>query len=480
MTTSEDIADTFNTFVMPTYAPKIALTRGKGTKVWDADGKVYLDFLAGISVVNVGHCHPSVVGAISEQAGKLMHVSNLYYTENQARLARKLSDISLGGKCFFCNSGAEANEGLIKLARLWGHDKGKYEIICMNNSFHGRTLATAAATGQSKIQKGFEPMPEGFVHADYNDIDSVKALINEKTVAVMLEAVQGEGGVVPADPDFMTAVREVCDENELLMLCDEVQCGMGRTGNWFGFQGYDVAPDAFSMAKALGSGYPIGAVVAGPKVADVLQAGKHATTFGGTPLACAAALATLEVIEDEGLLARAKTSGKKLSQGLEALAAKYEHVHGVRGRGLMLGLVLDQPAGPFAARLLEEGLITLATADTVVRFLPPLNIKDGEIEKALEIVDDCLEEWHSGDVEEPDDVVEEAVVEPAAEDAETEPEPVAEAVEAEPEPVTEAVEAEPEPVAEAVEAEPEPVAEAVEVEPEPEQEEPEADIVKEG
>jgi len=330
-----------------------------------------------------------------------------------------LSEISLGGKCFFCNSGAEANEGLIKLARLWGHDNGKYEVICMNNSFHGRTLATAAATGQSKVQKGFEPMPEGFVHAEFNDIDSIKALVNDKTVAVMLEAIQGEGGVVPADPGFMKAVRELCDENDLLMLCDEVQCGMGRTGNWFGFQAYDVEPDAFSMAKALGSGYPIGAVVAGPKVADVLQAGKHASTFGGTPLACAAALATLQVIEDEGLLARAKASGEKLSMGLEALAAKYEHVHGVRGEGLMLGLVLDQPAAPLAARLLEEGLITVATAETVVRFLPPLNIKDSEIDEALEIVDDCLEEWHSGGVEEGDEmdnVVEEAetTVEPEA------------------------------------------------------------------
>lgn len=453
MTKSEDIAETFNTFVMPTYAPKIALTRGKGTKVWDADGKVYLDFLAGISVVNVGHCHPTVVDAIREQAGMLMHVSNLYYTENQARLARKLSEISLGGKCFFCNSGAEANEGLIKLARLWGHEKGKYEVICMKDSFHGRTLATAAATGQSKIQKGFEPMPEGFVHADYNDIDSVKALVNDKTVAIMLEAVQGEGGVIPADPGFMTAVRELCDEKELLMLCDEVQCGMGRTGKWFGFQGYKVEPDAFSMAKALGSGYPIGAVVAGPKVADILQPGKHATTFGGTPLACAAALATLQVIEEEGLVTRAKVSGKKLSQGLEALAAKYEHVHGVRGSGLMLGLVLDQPAGPFAARLLEEGLITVATAETVVRFLPPLNIKDSEIEKALEIVDDCLEEWHSGDVEEGDDSLEEATSEPE-EEATVEPVEETVDVESDAEPVTEdsEVEAEPE-VPEAVDAE---------------------------
>jgi len=399
MMTTEEIAGIYNENVMPTYAPKVALVKGKGTKVWDADGKVYLDFVAGISVLNIGYSHPTFVEAIQKQVAELVHVSNLYYCEQQAELAKRLSDLSLNGKCFFANSGAEANEGLIKLARLWGHDRGRHEIICMKQSFHGRTLATAAATGQEKIQKGFEPMPAGFVHADYNDIESVKALVNEKTVAIMLEAIQGEGGIIPAEEQFMNDVRALCDEKDLLMLCDEVQCGMGRTGSWFGFQAYDVVPDAFSLAKALGSGYPIGAVVSGPKLADVFQPGKHASTFGGTPLACAAALATLDVFEGEDLVTRSAEKGDLFREGLEAFADKYEHVTGVRGRGLMLGLVLDQDAKPLTDALAEIGLLTIATAGNVVRFLPPLTVTDDELEEALDILDDCLAEMHGVDDE---------------------------------------------------------------------------------
>ena len=392
MSLTKEIADEFKTYVMPTYAPEIALVKGKGTKVWDADGKVYLDFVAGISVLNIGYSHPVVVEAIQKQVQELVHVSNLYYTENQAKLAKKLSELSLGGKSFFANSGAEANEGMIKLARLWGHDAGKYEVICMKNSFHGRTLATAAATGQDKIKKGFDPLPEGFVHADYNDIESVKALVNEKTVAVLLEAVQGEGGIIPADDQFMKDVRELCDEKDLLMLCDEVQCGLGRTGHWFGYQAYGVEPDAFSLAKALGSGYPIGAVVAGEKLSDVFQPGNHASTFGGTPLACAAALATLDVMESENLVARSAEKGSLFEEGLKTLIEKYESPIEVRGRGLMLGLVLDKDAKPLVQALQDIGLLTIATAGNIVRFLPPLNVTDDEIEEALDIIDDCLAE----------------------------------------------------------------------------------------
>lgn len=397
MTRGEEIIELYSKYVMPTYSQNLVLVKGRGTKVWDADGKVYLDFLAGISVLNVGHSHPKIVNAIQEQVAVLTHISNLYFNENQAMLAQRLSELSLHGKCFFCNSGAEANEGMIKLARLWGNKKGKYEVICMKNSFHGRTLATAAATGQSKVQKGFEPMPEGFRHADFNDIESVAALVNDKTVAVLLEAVQGEGGIIPAREDFMKAVHGLCDEKELLMLCDEVQCGMGRTGSWFGFQAYDVEPDAFSLAKALGSGYPIGAIVSGPKLADIFQPGNHASTFGGTPLACAAALATLDVIEEEGLIDRARQAGSELQRALSAFVEKYEHVREVRGMGLMLGMELDKPAKPLVAMMVEMGLLTLATAENVVRFLPPLNVKDNEIEEALEIVDSCLAEWHGVD-----------------------------------------------------------------------------------
>ena len=400
MSKNEEIIELYNKYVMPTYSQNLVLVRGRGTKVWDADGKVYLDFLAGISVLNVGHSHPKIVNAIQEQVAVLTHISNLYFNENQAMLAQRLSELSLHGKCFFCNSGAEANEGMIKLARLWGSKKGKYEVICMKNSFHGRTLATAAATGQTKVQKGFEPMPEGFRHADFNDIESVAALVNDKTAAVLLEAVQGEGGIIPAREDFMKAVRGLCDEKELLMLCDEVQCGMGRTGSWFGFQAYDIDPDAFSVAKALGSGYPIGAVVSGPKLADIFQPGNHASTFGGTPLACAAALATLDVIEEEGLIDRARQAGSDLQRALSAFVEKYEHVREVRGVGLMLGMELDQHAKPLVSMMMNMGLLTLATAENVVRFLPPLNVKDNEIEEALDIVDNCLAEWHKGGADE--------------------------------------------------------------------------------
>ncbi|OGV70619.1 MAG: acetylornithine aminotransferase [Lentisphaerae bacterium RIFOXYA12_FULL_48_11] len=392
MSKTEEIKELYGKYVMQTYAQSLVLAKGKGTKVWDTDGKVYLDFLSGISVLNVGHSHPAVVKAIQDQVAKLTHVSNLYYNENQAKLAEKLSSLSFGGKCFFCNSGAEANEAQIKLARLWGHEKGKYRVISMKNSFHGRTLATAAATGQTKIQKGFEPMPEGFVYAEFNNIDSVKELVDDKTVAILVEAVQGEGGIIPATDEFMQGVRALCDEKDLLMLCDEVQCGMGRTGDWFAFQVSGVEPDCFSLAKALGSGYPIGAIVSNEKLANVFQPGKHASTFGGTPLACAAALATIEVIEEEELLDAATRSGDLFKEGLEAFIEKYPHAKEVRGRGLMLGMEFDEPVKPLVDKMTEMGLIALATAEKVVRFLPPLNVKDGEIEEALDIIEDSLAE----------------------------------------------------------------------------------------
>lgn len=400
MSKTQEVMDLYSKYVMNTYSQNRVLVKGKGTKVWDADGNVYLDFIAGISVLNVGHSHPTVVEAIKKQAETLTHVSNLYYTENQARLAMELVEISgLNGKCFFCNSGAEANEGLIKLARLWGHDKGKYEVISMKNSFHGRTLATAAATGQDKVKKGFEPMPEGFVHAEFNNLESVTALVNDKTAAILLEAVQGEGGIIPATDEFIKGVRALCDEKDILMLCDEVQCGLGRTGRWFAFQAFGVNPDAFSLAKSLGNGYPIGAVVASRKLADIFKPGNHASTFGGTPLACAASLATLQVIADENLLEYASRTGDLLKEGLEGFIDKFEHVKEVRGMGLMIGLVLDQPAKELCSSLAEMGLLTLATAENVVRLLPPLNVKDNELEEALDIIHDGLCQMHGMDPE---------------------------------------------------------------------------------
>ncbi len=393
MSKQSDIKTLHEQYVMPTYAPGLALVKGRGATVWDADGNKYLDFLAGIAVTNVGHCHPRLVRAIRRQAGRLMHVSNLFYNTLQPRLAEALSKRSLGGKCFFCNSGAEANEALIKLARLWGHTQGRYEIITMRNSFHGRTLATLTATGQAKVQKGFEPLPAGFVLADYNDLASVQAAVNDKTVAILVEAVQGEGGVRPARPDFIKGLAELCRRKNLLLFFDEVQCGVGRTGRWFGYQRYDVEPDAFSLAKGLGGGFPIGAIVTSPKLADVFQPGNHATTFGGTPLACAAALAVMDIIEDERLLDNARVMGEAFMESLKKVAAKYPFIREVRGAGLMVGLVLNQPAKELEALLRKHGLIALATADTVIRFLPPLNIRTADVRKAARIVDKACAEW---------------------------------------------------------------------------------------
>jgi acetylornithine/N-succinyldiaminopimelate aminotransferase len=395
MTTSTEISQKYQNYVMPTYyPPSLVLVKGKGTRVWDIDGKVYLDFVGGIACQNVGHCHPKVVEAIQQQAAKLMHVSNLYHNEHHAFLAEKLSTLSLGGKCFFCNSGTEANEALIKLARLWGSDLGKYEVISMKNSFHGRTLASLAATGQTKYQDGFEPMPDGFLYAELNNLDSIKSLVSDRTAAVLVEAVQGEGGVIPATTEFMQGLRAFCDEKNILMFCDEVQCGMGRTGKWFGFQKSGVKPDAFSVAKSLGSGYPIGGIVTSPKVADVFHPGNHASTFGASPLACAAALATIRVIEEENLVERASEAGRRFRTGLEKFVGHYEHVKGVRHSGLMIGLIVDQPAKELAKILTEMNLLTIPTGDTVIRFLPPLTVKDSEIDEALEILDDALAQWH--------------------------------------------------------------------------------------
>jgi predicted acetylornithine/succinylornithine family transaminase len=396
MSASEQIIALHKQYVMNTYAPGLALVRGKGAKVWDAEGREYLDFLGGLAVVNLGHCHPKLVKAIRQQAAKLIHVSNLYYNENQPRLAEALAARSLGGKCFFCNSGAEANEGLIKLARLWGHAQGRYGIISMRNSFHGRTLAALAATGQTKYQKGFEPLPEGFVYADLNDLDSIRAVVTDKTVAVLVEAVQGEGGIVPATPEFLRGLRALCDEKDLLLLCDEVQCGLGRTGRWYGYEIGGIKPDAFSLAKGLGGGFPIGAIVTSPKLADVFQPGHHASTFGGTPLACAAALAVLETIEQEKLVDNAARMGELLMRRLKKLAKKYAFIREVRGIGLMVGLVMDRPAKDLEKILAAKGLLTLATAETVIRFLPPLNVKPSQVRKAAAIVDEGCAEWQGG------------------------------------------------------------------------------------
>jgi len=396
MSKSDDIAALFNQYVMHTYAPTVTLTSGSGCKVRDPDGMMYLDFTAGIAVHNVGHCHPKVVKAVQDQVATLGHCSNLFYNASQALLAQKLSKLSLNGKCFFCNSGAEANEAMIKLARLWGNAKGKYEIICMQNSFHGRTLATVAATGQAKIQKGFDPLPIGFTFAEFNNLDSVKAAVNERTVAVMLEAVQGEGGVMPATEEFMVGVRKLCDEKGLLMLCDEVQCGMGRTGKWFAWQHFPVKPDAFTLAKSLADGIPMGALVASPALSDLFQPGHHASTFGGNPVSSAAALAVMEVIEEEALVTQAENAGTLFVEGLAMFVEKYDQVLEVRGKGLMVGMVVEGSAKEVVDACREMGLLCCVAGEHVVRFLPPLNVKDSDLEEALEMIGDALDQLFGG------------------------------------------------------------------------------------
>jgi len=327
----------------------------------------------------------------------LGHASNLFYTTGQALLAQRLSKLSLNGKCFFCNSGAEANESMIKLARAWGHDKGKYEIITMQNSFHGRTLATLTATGQSKVQKGFDPLPIGFAYAELNNLDSVKAAVNEHTVAVMLEVVQGEGGVMIATEEFVVGLRKLCDEKGLLLLCDEVQCGMGRTGKWFGWQHYPVKPDAFSLAKALADGIPMGALVATPALSDVFKPGMHASTFGGNPVSCAAALAVIDVIEEEGLLEHTTQMSELFAEGLNVFVEKYDQVLEVRARGLMVGLVVEGSAKAIVDACRENGLLCCVAGEHVVRFLPPLNVKEANIEEALEMLGDALDSVYGGE-----------------------------------------------------------------------------------
>ena len=391
---SQEILDIYKANVMPTYRPSLVLASGKGVTVRDIDNRPLYDFTSGIGVQAVGYSHPKVVKAIQDQAAAMTHCSNLFVNEPATRLAQKLVELSgLGGKVFFCNSGAEANEAAIKLARKWGAaNGGRYEIVTFRQGFHGRTLATLAATAQAWCQEGFDPLPVGFAYADYNDIESVKAAVNDKTVAVMLEAVQGEGGVTPATAEFMRGVRALCDEKKLLMIVDEVQAGMGRTGTWFAWQGYDVKPDLFTCAKALGGGLPLGALVSNAKLADVLSAPSHASTFGGNPVAAAAALAVIDVIEGEKLLDHVAEVGALFREALQSFVDKYDKVLEVRGKGLMLGLVVDADAGEVVEALQAQGVLALTAGSNVVRFLPPLVLKAETLEdEVVDMISDALD-----------------------------------------------------------------------------------------
>ena len=390
---TQDILNQYKSAVMPTYSPSVVLASGKGVTVRDVDGLVLYDFTSGIGVHNVGHCHPKVVQAIRDQAAKLTHASNLFANEPATQLAAKLGELSgLGGKVFFCNSGDEANEAAIKLARKWGSQNGgRYEIVTFRKGFHGRTLATVAATAQAWCQEGYDPLPVGFAYADYNDLESVKAAVNEKTVAVMVEAVQGEGGVTPADPEFLKGLRALCDEKNLLLICDEVQSGMGRTGTWFAWQGYDIQPDLFTLAKSIADGIPMGALVSNAKLADVFTVSAHASTFGGNPVAAAAALAVIQVIEEEGLLARATEVGQLFKEALQGFVDQYDRLLEVRGKGLMLGLVVDGDPKAVVDALKEQGILALTAGGNVVRFLPPLVLKEEDLEEATDMISDALD-----------------------------------------------------------------------------------------
>ena len=388
------IAKLTDKYVAHTYARyPIALVRGKGTRVWDADGKEYLDFLAGIAVNSLGHCHPAVVRAIQKQSRQLLHVSNLYHIQPQSELARELCRHSFADRVFFCNNGAEANETAIKLARRYGgeHGGGKYEILTAHNSFHGRTLATLTATGQEKVRAGYDPLPEGFRQIPYNDLRAAEEAIDEhKTVGIMVEPIQGEGGVNVPDENYLQGLRELCDRRGLLLIFDEVQTGMGRTGKLFGYEHFGMQPDIMTLAKALGGGLPFGAMLAREDVAKSFTPGSHASTFGGNPLACSVGLAVMNTLLKGGVLKNCVKMGKLFVQGLEKLRQRFSFVRSIRGKGLILGLELEMEGAKIVEACMAEGLLLNCTAYKVLRFVPPLTITPKEIERGLSILENIL------------------------------------------------------------------------------------------
>ncbi len=370
----------------------LTLVKGEGTRVWDSNGKVYLDFVAGIAVNVLGHCHPAVVEAIQQQATQLVHVSNLYYNLRQIELAELLGIQSNGMRSFFSNSGAEANEGAIKLARKYGrlYRNGAYEVISMENSFHGRTLATTAATGQASYQATWAPLPDGFKQVPFNDLEAVKSATSEKTVAILVEAVQGEGGIWPSNRAFMQGLRLWCDQQNLVLICDEIQAGMGRTGKFFSWEHYGIRPDIVTMAKGLAGGIPIGAMLTGTRT-DLFAPGDHGTTFGGNPIACAAAIATVRTIQEQNLLANAHEMGEYWNSKLELLCQKYSFINNPRGLGLMRALHVEHNLAPaIVQKALEQGLLLNSTAPDTLRMIPPLILTRLDIDEASAALDAVL------------------------------------------------------------------------------------------
>ncbi|MDP4028840.1 MAG: acetylornithine transaminase [Gallionella sp.] len=384
--------------VMNTYARlPVAFSHGEGAWLWDTEGKRYLDALSGIAVNTLGHAHPRFTAALSEQIGKLIHCSNIYQVREQELLADKLCSLANMQEVFFCNSGCEANEAAIKLARMVGHQQGieSPAIIVMEKAFHGRTLATLSATGNRKVQAGFEPLVKGFVRVPYNDPEAIRQVAqhNREVVAVLVEPIQGEGGVRTLDIGYLQQLRKICDEHNWLLMLDEVQCGMGRTGKWFAFQHTGILPDVMTLAKGLGSGVPIGACLAAGKAAGIFQPGNHGSTFGGNPLACTAGLTTLDIIEQDKLLAHAETLGKFIHDGLVAALHGVNGIKEIRGQGLMIGIELDKPCGDLVKQALAKGLLTNVTADNVIRLLPALVMSQGEAQQLLDILCPLIKEF---------------------------------------------------------------------------------------
>ena len=374
---------------MPTYTrTPIIFVKGKGMKIIDIDGRQYLDFFPGWGVSSLGHCHPKVVSAVRDQIDKLIHLPNNYLSAQAARLAKELIYWAFPGKVFFANSGAEANEAALKLARAYG--KGRYEIISFENSFHGRTLATLTMTGQAKYREGFQPLPEGFKVVAFNDIRAVEKALTDKTIAIIIELIQGEGGINIANNDFVLALRKLCDEKKLLLMVDEVQTGMGRTGKMFAYQYYGITPDVLTLAKALAGGLPIGVMVAKKEIADTLTAGKHASTFGGSPLVCKAALAVFRAIQKEKLLTNAKEMGGYLKEKLAGLTRKHSMIKEVRGLGLMIGIELNREGKPIVEECLKNSLLINCTHEKVLRLMPALNVNKKQIDKAVGILDRAI------------------------------------------------------------------------------------------
>ena len=375
-------------------APAIEIVRGEGTKVWDSDGKEYLDFTTGIAVSNLGHSHPHWVQAVSSQANELVHCSNLFSIPEQVRLAKRLVEKIGPGKVLFCNSGAEANEGLIKLARKVGNqneDTERHKIVVAENGFHGRTMGALSATASAKYRKGFEPLLSSFSFAPLNDIEAFDKTIDGSTVAVLVESIQGEGGIYEAEDTFLQNLSTICHERNVLLLLDEVQAGIGRTGEFLGFQKSGITPNAVAMAKGLGGGFPIGAIWISEQYADTFGPGSHGTTFGGSPLACSAAHAVLDVLENEDLISATKQKGENLHKKLSEFISKYpDLVSEVRGRGLMLALAFKNDPAQLVKKLREAGLLVVGAGGHAIRFLPPLNVSDDEIEQAVSIVDNAL------------------------------------------------------------------------------------------